>query len=203
MILLVAVALATTSFPPLLPTRKEVRPQIAACGIVRSRIKFGYDPVLEEYDVRIGIGPVPTRNALDCLAGVSLSSVYDIRFEDRRSQRAYEPIYKARQTALQRESDLRWLEAHHLRASLPHFDPAKESLPAFVQRLEGFCGATPGSLLTLIGPHELTLHRNLPEQIMRSHESIDCIEHAFGPSGLEEDGVSFGFVGNETDTPRP
>ncbi|HEX5185161.1 MAG TPA: hypothetical protein VFW19_18655 [Allosphingosinicella sp.] len=199
--LLIAAVLAGIAVPHRPPSHEVARSRIAACGIAPSRIRFVYEPDLQEDTVRIGNGPAPSHAGLSCLARASLSNVYDIYFDDQSTAKAYQPVNQAVQAAFSRDMDRQWLHSHALLARLPRFTTDGESVTMFARRLEGYCGVAPGSMLFQLRPNLLTLRREWIEHTIRSGRSSErpflCVMHGVGMSGLEEHGVEFGFVGNE------
>jgi hypothetical protein len=95
---------------------------------------------------------------------------------------------------------------------LPSYDPDRESLSVYSERLEAFCGVEPGSILTVHDVGILTIKlawiEGALEQPVPSadEERFMCLLKAVSASNLEDHGVGFGFVGTEgaqLDEPKP
>jgi hypothetical protein len=144
-----------------------------------------------------------TDEQLHCLSGLEGSSPYPIVILENAelTRRSYHLQHQQ-----ERVDAKEWLRARNLLASLPSYNPAAETVSQFARRLEAFCGIEPGSMLTTHELGMLTIKPEWTEQSLMSPSKGDqdkfwCLMNAMSASNLEEQGVRFGFIGNEAYSP--
>ena len=141
-----------------------------------------------------------TDEQIRCLATVERASPYPVvLFEDETVGARSSVLQRQEERAVARE----WLNQRGRLADLPSYDPNRESLSTYAQRLEAFCGIEPGTILTVHDLGVLTFKQEWIEAglhqpvLTGDDEKFQCLLKAVSASNLEEHGVGFGFVGTE------
>ncbi len=176
---------------------------LRVCGIddKRAMVEYRDDPQNLEWGVD-GAGAV-TDQQMACLAKAAAKHGYYVEFANpdlnRRYMIAYEPFQRAAAEAMARD----WLKAHGRLDGLPRYDSNRESLASFAARLEAFCGAAPHTVLQASGSKRLTFNAETFRPRFDGDDHAQCTIYAVEATNLEEQGVSFGFLGNEVADPAP
>ena len=138
---------------------------------------------------------------LRCLGEVQRSTLSPIVFFE-------SPELSRRHHELEREAGRQearaWLRERGLIDSLPVYNPKTEGLAEYARRIEAFCRIEPGTMLMMheLGP--LTVRPECLEQELNEmpteaeNDQFICLLNAIAASNLEEHGIGFGFIGNET-----
>lgn len=177
-----------------------------SCGIDQSRVMTDYRDDLQDGVAAVSGSAKVSDDQLQCLAKATVDHGYIIAFADaelnaRFADKANKAFRESRLTYARGR-----LAAFGALDKLPVFDPKRESVDAFVSKVELMCGAKPRSVIRRISPTELAIDDRMLRRVMRDSRAgrqVECVQAVLGATDLDSAGVRFGFVGNEEEAGAP
>jgi hypothetical protein len=175
---------------------------LCSCGIDEKRALVEYRDDLQDRETGVTGSEPMSDEQMGCLATVAATRGYYIEFADLTLNRRFAALYGPKLREAGRTAARQELAKRGLLETAPQFD-AGQPLAVFAKRVEEFCGSKPGGLLKLRGTTALTIDppalRKLPYK--KVSDQIECVLFTVTAADLESNGISFGFIGNETYAP--
>ena len=172
---------------------------LRSCGIDEKRALIDYRDDLQDRERGVtGAAPVSDEQ-MGCLATASATRGYYVEFADPSLNRRFAALYEPKLREAGRVAARQELAKRGLLDTAPALDD-KQSLSVFAARVESFCGVRTTGLLKMTGPKILTIDpptlKIMPDKDVS--DQIECVLYTVQAADLAANGVSFGFIGNET-----
>jgi hypothetical protein len=187
--------------PVALPSRRQVRSAILACGLPRSSVQIQWEQDIQDDVVWISrnIRSLSKRQ-INCVARTSVDTYYEVYFRNYPTEVKYNLAYGNIRYAVEVEGARKWLIDRDIISKVPAL-LAHEQLADYADAVEQFCGIKTGAFLAARDEHTLVvvegrLGHPTPNGIVGSAVSegqFDCVENATAAADLRSHGVSFGF----------
>lgn len=184
--------------PP--PSYAQTIEAIAKCDIPRANIRIKYEDYLQSDEVTISdLGQV-TDGKFRCLRA-AVHPFYILTLQNGAQQAAFYDLSerddRPRQLAQARE----WARKRGMLDRVPTFDPER-GITEFSAALDTVCGFTRGSALQAKGASWVTVRPDFisKNDFEKSSNALECLMQMFAASNAPENGIKFGFIGNEAYT---
>jgi len=181
--------------PP--PSYEQTIVSIVQCGVPRANIRIEYADYLQSDEITIAdLGGV-TDQKFGCLKA-SVHPFYVLTLVNVDQRAAFYRYSEREDRPKARAAARTWARSRGLSDRVPMFDP-KLGIRKFAAALESVCGLRRGRALTTMGGTFLTVLSDFfsMKPFERSTRSLECITQMFAASNAPENGVQFGFIGNE------
>lgn len=181
--------------PP--PTYQQTIEAVARCDIPRANVGVAYKDYLQSDEVTISDVGELTDQKLLCLKA-AVHPFYILTIENEVQQAAYYRLLRVEDRPVERKEAQEWLRSRGLLDSIPKFDP-KQGVGEFAEALETACGLRRGTALMRLGASSLTVRPDFfsSRTFKKSADALHCLTRMFTASDAQENGLNFGFVGNE------
>ena len=181
--------------PP--PTYAQTIEAIAKCDIPRANIRIQYEDELQSDEVTISDLGALSDGKLRCLKA-AVHPFYILTIHDQAQRSAFYDFSRRDDRPTERQAAREWVRSKHLTDKVPGFDRSK-GVKTYAEDLELVCGLSPGSTVEAIGASMLTIRRDV---ILTGFDgkleyTLECLMNVFTASDAIENGISFGFIGNE------
>lgn len=181
--------------PP--PSYEQTIEAIVRCEIPRGGARVAYADYLQSDEVTIpDLGKV-TDDKLRCLKG-AIHPFYILTIEDMAQRAAFYEFSEREDSPKQKADALDWLRAKGLLGRLPLFNSG-QNLDAFAVAVELACGLEAKSSLMVVDKSWITIKPEASsiETFEKSALNLECLMNMIAASNARENGIRFGFVGNE------
>lgn len=192
------------TLPRTLPSPKQAKAEVVACGLPAARVSVRYQRDMQEDVVWIsGSAPEISDDVLICISRASLKTSYYIFLRDSVARSRYDEIYYRISNEANVAHARQWLSSRNLLSAMP--EPIKgEPLAKYAEAVEAFCGVRKGALLAVVDEHMITfapggLGRPSPNGIEEGEvdePQFECVMNTTSAADLHSRGVFFGFIGN-------
>ncbi len=179
------------------PSYEQTVDAIAKCDISRADIRIAYADYLQSDEVTITDLGALTDTKLRCLKS-SVHLFYILTIVDEAQRAAFYEFSEREDRPIQKKEALDWLRLNGLLDRAPYFEP-RHDVEAFAVALETACGLKPNSALMLHGTSLITVRPDFvsSKDFEKSARSLECLSRMFAASDASENGIRFGFIGNE------
>ncbi len=178
----------------------DFKSDLRACGIEDTRAIVEHDEDVEDRETGISGSKPVSDDQMRCVAGAAARRGYFVEFADPVLDARFAMLAAPQMREAGRKAARDWLADRNLLDKLPVYS-RNEGLGSFAVRVEHFCGFTPHTALQLSGPERLTIVSSALLPPTSPATKSECLLMALGANGLDSAGVSYGFLGNETDDP--
>ena len=182
--------------PP--PSYEQTIEAIVRCEIPRESVRIAYEDYLQSDEVTItDLGKV-TNDKLRCLKG-AVHPFYILTIQNMAQRAAFYEFSKREDRPKQKSDALDWLRTKGLQDRLPVFDSGQR-LEDFAAAVELACGLEAGIALMVVDKSLISVRPDSIsiETFEKSARDLECLTNMIGASDAYENGVGFGFIGNET-----
>jgi hypothetical protein len=174
------------------------------CGLPTDNISSRKDDVLQDtvHFVKVGPNGKYRKEAL-CLAYWNTTVSSFIEFDDQLVERRQRETEERQGKLFSKVTSESWLGGAGLRDAQRPFDPATETIGAYLHYIERSCKAEPGALLKFEEFKLVTFETStLAKMDEKAIWSFSCANSLLAFSDIEKHGYSFGFVGWEVAAPE-
>ncbi|WP_419807238.1 hypothetical protein [Sphingomonas sp.] len=181
--------------PP--PTDQQTIEAIVKCDIPRADVRIRYEDELQSDEITISeLGPLNDGKLL-CLKA-AVHPFYILTITDRAQQSAFYDYSRREDRPAEQRAAQEWVRSKRLTDKVPSFDRSN-GVETFAEGLELACGLKPGSTVEVVGASMLTIRRDVivGSDFGRLGRTLECVMNVFTASDATENGISFGFIGNE------
>lgn len=173
---------------------------LRGCGIDETRAIVEHDEDIEDRETGISGSKSVPDDQMRCIAAAAARRGYFVEFADPTLNARFGALAAAQMREARRTFARDWLAGRNLLDKLPVYGRS-EALDSFAVRVELFCGFAPHAALQSSGPKALTIVSSALQPAASSGAKTECLLMALGASDLDSAGVSYGFIGSETDDP--